>query len=44
MPGPTVRFSETPLRIAAPPALGEATGELLELDLQAAPLLRRGEA
>ncbi len=44
VPGPSVRFSETPLRVAPPPALGEGTAELLELDGQAAALLWRGEA
>ena len=44
VPGPSVRFSETPLRIAEAPTLGEATAELLELDSQAAGLLWRGEA
>ena len=44
VPGPSVRFSETPLRVAPPPALGEATAELLELDGPTAALLWRGEA
>ena len=44
VPGPSVRFSETPLRVAPPPALGEGTAELLELDGPAAALLWRGEA
>ena len=44
MPGPTVRFSETPLRVAPPPDLGEGTAELLELDGPDAALLWRGEA
>ena len=44
VPGPTVRFSETPMRVAPPPDLGEGTAELLELDGPAAALLWRGEA
>ena len=44
VPGPTVRFSETPLRVAPPPDLGEGTAELLELDGPAAALLWREEA
>ena len=43
-PGPTVRFSETPLRVAAPPALGEGSAGLLGIDPADAALLWRGEA